>query len=107
MSTSYYLAFTDEAQATSVLYTTTTTPAVIDNDGKEISPEVITITPNYANIDVLGILYERPPEPMPLDYVPVALEGYHVNVLVLNNENSVPLAPYVVVPKTPRRIWAE
>jgi hypothetical protein len=104
--TPYYLAFTDEAQANPVLYTTTVTPPVIDEDGKEISLEVITVTPNYANIDVLGILYERPPEPMPLDYVPVALEGYHVNVLVLNSENPVPLAPYVVMPKKPRRIWA-
>jgi len=106
--TPYYLAFTDEAQATSVLYTTTTTPAVIDNDGKEISPEVITVTPNYANIDVLGILYERPPEPMPLDYVPVAYPApnWGVNVLVIDGEDIEPLKPYIVQPKNPIRVWA-
>ena len=102
--TPFYLSFADEAQANSVLYTTTITPSTLEEDG---SPEeIITITPNYANIDVLGILYEPTPEPMPLDYVPVAVNGYHVNVLVLDGEDSAPLKPYVVTPKTPRRIWA-
>ena len=108
MATPYYLAFTDEAQSISVLYTTTVTGAVVDEDGKEISPEVITVTPNYANIDVLGTVYEPPPEPVPEDYVPVPYPApnYGVNVLVLDSEDATPLTPYAVDPALPQRVWA-
>jgi len=107
--TPYYLAFTDEAQATSVLYTTTITPPVVDIDGKEISPEVITVTPNYANISVLGTVYEPAPIPTPEDYVPVPYPApnYGVNVLVIDDEDAEPLMPYAVMPSPfPQRIWA-
>ena len=100
--TPFYLVFTDEAEANSVLYTIT--PSIEIEFGVATADAVVT--PNYANIDVIGILYEPTPEPMPLDYVPVAVNGYHVNVLVLDSEDSAPLNPYVVTPKTPRRIWA-
>jgi hypothetical protein len=106
--TPFYLSFADEAQATSVLYTTTTTPAVIDNDGKEISPEVITITPNYANISVLGTVYKPAPIPTPDDYVPVPYPApnWGVNVLVIDGEDATPILPYAVEPTLPQRIWA-
>jgi len=108
MATPYYLAFTDEAQATSVLYTTTVTPAVIDEDGKEVSAEVITVTPNYANIDVIGVVYEPAPIPTPEDYVPVPYPApnWGVNVLVIDGEDASPIEPYAVQPSPfPQRIW--
>ena len=103
--TPYYLAFTDEAQATSVLYTTT--PAVLDEDGTIIAEE--TITPNYMNIDTIGVVYEPAPEPLPEDYVPVPYPApnWGVNVLVLDGENAEPLQAYSVQPSPfPQRVWA-
>jgi len=106
--TPYYLAFTDEEQSISVLYTTTVTPAVVDEDGKEISSEVVTVTPNYANIDVLGVVCEPAPIPTPEDYVPVPYPSpnYGVNVLVLDSEDATPLEPYAVTIAVPQRVWA-
>ena len=106
--TPYSLAFQDEAQAISVLYTTTVTPPVVDEDGKEISPEVITVTPNYANIDVLGVVCEPAPIPTPEDYVPVPYPApnYGVNVLVIEGEDAIPLEPYSVTIAVPQRVWA-
>ena len=108
MATPYYLAFEDEAQATSVLYTTTVTPEVLDEEGNVITEEVITVTPNYANIDVLGTVYEPAPIPTPEDYVPIPYPApnYGVNVLVLQSEDPAPLAPYAVNPTLPQRVWA-
>ena len=104
----YYLAFQDEAQSISVLYTTTVTPEVLDEEGKEISPEVITVTPNYANISVLGTVYEPAPIPTPEDYVPVPYPtpNYGVNVLVIDGEDASALEPYAVTPTVPQRVWA-
>ena len=103
--TPLYLSFTDEAQATSVLYTTT--PAVLDEDGKIIAEE--TITPNYMNIDTIGVVYEPAPIPTPEDYVPVpySVPNWGVNVLLLDGENAEPLQPYSVQPSPfPQRVWA-
>ena len=105
MATPYYLSFTDAEQATSVLYTTT--PAVIDEDGTIIAEE--TITPNYMNIDTIGVVYEPAPIPTPEDYVPVPYPepNWGVNVLVLDGENAEPLQPYSVQPSPfPQRVWA-
>jgi hypothetical protein len=97
-----YLAFTDEAAAKAVLYriegaveATEDTEAV---EGYEV--------PNYANIDTLGILYERqevtdpdnPPEPIPIP-------GWHVNVRVVEGEDPTALQPFAITPNNPRRIW--
>jgi hypothetical protein len=103
MATPYYLAFTDEAQATSVLYTITPS---IEIDGVVTADAVIT--PNYQNIDVLGTVYEPAPIPTPEDYVPVPYPSpnYGVNVLVLETEDPAPLAPYAVDPSLPQRVWA-
>jgi hypothetical protein len=97
-----YLAFTDEAAAKAVLYriegaveATEDTEAV---EGYEVA--------NYANIDTLGILYERqevtdpdnPPEPIPIP-------GWHVNVRVVEGEDPTALQPFAITPTNPRRIW--
>lgn len=97
--TPYYLAFENEAQANSVLYTTT-----VDEQG-----EIVYKTPNYVNIDVLGTVYEPAPIPTPEDYVPVPYPApnYGVNVLVVGSEDPTPLLPYSVQPTPyPQRIWA-
>ena len=64
----YYLAFPDQATADAVLYTTH--DAVTDEQGN-VTAEAY-ITPNYANIDTLGILYERQDDP---EAEPVAISG--------------------------------
>ena len=98
-----YLAFPDEAAAKAVLYriegaveATEDTEAV---EGYEV--------PNYANIDTLGILYERqevtdpdnPPEP-------VAIPGWHVNIRLVDGEDAEALQAFEVHPATPLRVWA-
>lgn len=97
--TPYYLSFQDEAEANSVLYTTT-----VDEQG-----EVVSTTPNYQNIDVLGTVYQPAPDPIPEGYVPVPYPApnYGVNVLVLDDEDSAPLVPYSVQPSPyPQRVWS-
>lgn len=83
-----YLSFKDKAEANSVLYT---------ND-----------LPNYKNIDVIGIVYQRSPEPIPDDYVPIPYPSpnWGVNVLLLDDEDIEPLRPFIVEPKNPIRVWA-
>jgi hypothetical protein len=86
--TDLYLSFPDEAAANKVLY------------GAEDMP-------NFANIDTLGILYERqeiidpdnPPEPIPIP-------GWHINIRLVEGEDSEPLLAYEVHPTVPRRVWA-
>jgi hypothetical protein len=97
----FYLKFDSEATANAILYTTT--PAVTDEEGNELQAEYTT--PNFINIDVLGVLYEKPPEPTPEDYVPVALPGWHVNVRVMQGEDAAALEAYAIVPTLPRRVW--
>jgi hypothetical protein len=98
MYTDYYLRFSDQEQATGVLYTTH--PAVTDDDGNVLVEGYLT--PNYANIDVLGVLYERNDDP---EAEPVPLQGWHVNVRVLSGEESAILDQYAVNPTLPRRVW--
>lgn len=92
-----YLKFTDEAEATATLYT-------LHPEGEDGITEAY-VTPNYANISTLGIIYKRPPEPTPEDYVPIAEDGWHVNVRVVD-EDPAPLEAFAVHPVLPRRVWA-
>lgn len=108
MYTDIYLKFTDEAEANSVLYTVTPAVMELDEEGNETS-EVLAeavIKANYANIDVIGAIYEPTAEVDADGYpVMVAKEGWHVNVRVVGDENATPLQPFSVVPTLPRRIW--
>jgi hypothetical protein len=83
----YYLKFTDEAQADSVLTTT----------------ELDTVTKVYANTSTLGTLY-KPTGAIDAEGNPVmaALEGWHVNVLA---DKSPELEQYRVYPIAPSRVW--
>lgn len=100
----YYLKFTSEQEANSVLYTVI--PEVLDEEGNEVAAK--QVKPNYMNIDVLGIIYEpqastgladEPVDPVPLD-------GWHVNVRTINDEDGAALESFKVEPRNPRRTWA-
>ena len=109
MATPYYLSFQDEAQAISVLYTTTVTPETLDEDGNVVTEATSQVTPNYQNIDIMGVVYQPAPIPTPEDYVPVPYPApnYGVNVLVLDSEDATPLQAYAVQPSPyPQRVWA-
>ena len=99
----FYLKFADEAEANTVLYTVTPAVYELDADGNP-TDKVITesyTTPNYRNIDVLGVLFNTTdPESQ------VEIPGWHVNVRVLTDEDATPLEPFAIVPTQPRRVWA-
>ena len=94
-----YLAFPDQATADAVLYTTH--DAVTDEEGN-VTAEAY-VTPNYANIDTLGILYERQDDP---EAEPVPIPGWHINIRLVDGENAEPLQEFEVHPTLPRRVWA-
>jgi hypothetical protein len=96
-----YLRFTDKAQATEVLYTQV--PTEWDEDGEPISFEP---RPNYANIDTIGTIYEGGEwdEEGKTIVEPAALQGWHVNVRIID-EDPAPLEPFMVEPTHPRRVW--
>ena len=81
----------------------TVTPAVLDEESNVVSEE--TVKPNFANIDVLGTIYE-PTAEVDTDGYPImiALDGWHVNVRVIDEDYSA-LEPYKVSPTQPRRVW--
>ena len=99
-----YLKFTDEAQATEVLYTQV--PTKWDEEDGMVNPIEFESRPNYANIDVIGTIFEGGEWDAEGDVItePVALEGWHVNVRVID-EDPTPLEPFAVIPTTPRRVW--
>jgi hypothetical protein len=94
----YYLAFPDQAAADAVLYTTH--DAVTDEEGN-VTAEAY-VTPNYANIDTLGVLYERQDDP---EAEPVPLPGWHINIRLVDGEDAEALQAYEVHPTVPRRVW--
>jgi hypothetical protein len=98
-----YLKFESEAQANEYLYTQV--PTEFDEDGEPIA---WYSQPNFANIDVIGVIYEpqeiidpeNPPEPVPYD-------GWFVNVRVVDGEDAEPLMPFSIDPQPyPMRVWA-
>lgn len=97
----FYCKFTSEEAANAVLYTTHA--EVLDEEGNVVS-EAYT-TPNYINIDVLGILYQKQDNP---EDTPIPLDGWHVNVRTMPDEDSSALQAYEVTPAPSvwRRIWA-
>lgn len=104
----FYLKFTDEAQAVSVLYHTE--GAVSADPENNIESVEGTQVQNFRNIDVLGVIYNN-------DAVndaegnlvtPATLkDGWHVNVRVMEGEDSAALEPFQVnpAPTTPARVW--
>jgi len=92
-----YLKFTDEAEAQSVLYTKV--PTAWDDEGE---PTEWYDKPNFANIDVIGVIYEPQEDP---DVEPVPYDGWFVNVRVVG-EDAAPLEPFSIDPQPyPMRVW--
>jgi hypothetical protein len=91
-----YLKFDSEAQANEYLYTQV--PTEFDEDGEPIA---WYSQPNFANIDVIGVIYE--PQEVP-ETEPVPMEGWHVNVRLVEEDGS-DLAQFEVYPQHPRRVW--
>jgi hypothetical protein len=101
MYTDLYLKFSDEAQANEALYTEV--PTAWDEEGE---PTAWEPRANYQNIDVLGILYENQPIPDPENPpTPIPLDGWHVNVRVVDGEDAEALEDYSIQPTLPRRVW--
>lgn len=96
------LKFTDEAAAKALLYRTEGAVQADAEQGIE-AVEGYEVA-NYRNIDVIGTIYERTGG---TDEEPVmtALDGWHVNVLVLPGEDASVLEAHQVFPATPVRVW--
>lgn len=94
--TDFYLRFNDEQEANMVLYTVT-----VGEDDETI------VRKNYENIDVIGVMYENPPEDPPEGYEPKRLPGWHVNVRTIEGEDDATLKPFEVTPAPARwrRVW--
>jgi len=102
----WYLKFVDEEQAQEVLYTPVYAPDPESNPDDPLPDVVVSWTPNYVNIDTIGVIYEPAPDPLPEGYVPVHYDGWFVNVRVVS-EDPEPLLPYSIDPQPyPIRIWA-
>ena len=87
--TDLYLKFTDEAEATVVLYTQE--PTAWDEEGNVTATEPRQA---YANISTIGVIYK---DEQPLD-------GWHVNVRVVG-EDATALEAFSVTPTLPVRVW--
>jgi len=87
----FYLKFDNQEQAQSILF-----------DGE---------TPNYANIDVIGTMYEPTGTMIETEdgNIPEvqAIDGWHVNVRVVGDEDMAALEPFAVAPSTGRRRWSD
>jgi len=96
-----YLRFSDESEAKSVLYTKV--PTAWDEEGE---PTEWYEQANFANIDVIGVITEGGEWDAEGNVIaePVALDGWHDNVRVVD-EDPTPLEPFAVIPTTPRRVW--
>ena len=102
----FYLRFTDEAESINVLYAKK--EEIIIEDGEEIVILVPDLTkPLFANIDVIGTIYEPMPEPLPEPPPePVPYDGWFVNVRVIAGEDAEPLMPFSIDPQPyPMRVW--
>lgn len=102
----FYLAFQDEQQATQVLYISM--PEEIDSNGVVVKESYLK--PIYQNIDILGVVYQPAPDPIPEDYepVPYPAPNYGVNVRVVEGEDPSLIQQYSVSPQPfPQRVWAE
>ncbi len=103
----YYLKFSDEAEALSVLYRTE--GAVESNEELGIEAKEGYQVANFANISVIGTIYNDDgvyDEEGNVLTSPTAIEGWHVNVRVCKNEPSDLLEPFAVVVESPIRTWA-
>jgi hypothetical protein len=98
-----YLKFPDQSTADTLLYVQIPTAFDTDGDPTEWEPRQV-----YQNTDVIGIIYEHGEWDAEGDQItpPIALEGWHVNIRLMEHEDGTALLPYAVTPTHPRRTWA-
>ena len=106
--TDKYLAFASESEANNVLYTLE--PTEWDNtDSESPVPTAWEPRPNYRNIDTIGIIYKPTGEMLQGEdgeYPEMApIEGWHVNIRLVDGEDAESLEQFVVAPSTPVRVW--
>jgi hypothetical protein len=101
-----YLAFASESEANNVLYRIEGAVEADPENGVEAQEG--TEVANYANIDTIGVIYKPTGEMLQGEdgeYPEMApIEGWHVNVRLVG-EDADALAPFVVQPNTPVRVW--
>ena len=72
-------------------------------------PKLFQQQPVFRNTDVIGVIYKPTGEVTVVDGIetPVmqALQGWHVNVLALDEEDTTAIEVYKVEPTTPVRVW--
>lgn len=93
-----FLKFPNESTANLVLFTR---EFITDEDGKTAE----FLRPKYKNISVVGYIYSE--ECLKEEGMPpmLAVPGWHVNIILLEDEDISPLNDYLVVPKNPVREW--
>ena len=100
------LKFTDEAAAKAVLCRI---EGAVEADPEQgIEAQEGYEVANYRNIDTIGVIYEGGAWDAEGNQItaPVALEGWHINVFVLPDEDASVLQAHQVFPATPVRTWA-
>ena len=97
------LKFADEAQAKAILFTEH--PATLDADGITVTEAYST--PNFRNIDTIGQI-TKPTGELDDQGQPIVaqLDGWHVNVFLMPDEDGSALEPYTIHPQNPVRVWA-
>jgi hypothetical protein len=98
-----YLKFPDQATADTLLYVQIPTAFDADGNPTEWEPRQV-----YMNTDMIGIIYEGGEYDEDGNSItpPTALDGWHVNIRLMPDEQAEPLLPYTVIPTHPRRTWA-
>ena len=66
--------------------------------------------PHYHNIDTIGVIYKHTGAMLAvedgIEYPEMqTIDGWHVNVWVLPDEDAIALQPYVITPTNPVRVW--
>ena len=102
----FYLKFVDEEQAQEVLYTPVYAPDPESTPEDPLPDVIVSWTPNYVNIDTIGVIYQPAPDPLPEPPPePVPYDGWFVNVRVVG-EDPEPLMAYSIDPEPyPMRVW--
>ena len=109
--TDLYLRFDSEGQSAYFLYALKEEVVIeTDDEGNEQEEYILVpdlTKPLYANVDVIGVIYEPMPDPLPEPPPePVPYDGWFVNVRVVAGEDAEPLMPYSIDPQPyPMRVW--
>ena len=93
-----FLKFPNESTANSVLFTR---EFMTDDDGTTNE----YLKPKYQNISTVGYIYSD--ECLKEEGMPpiLAVAGWHVNLMLMEDEDITPLEDFIVIPKNPVRDW--